>query len=112
MIVRMCLMVVIRLVLCVLTLASKCQYNFILTYVDILGHSVNKSLSHDLIGLRGVAGTFGVVWGVAWRSATRTLNKGFGDVLLSPLMALDSFFMERLMLLLRASSTMRSTFSV
>lgn len=82
------------------------------TYPDTCGHSVYKSLSHDVIGLRGVAGTFGVVWGVAWRSATMTLNKGLGDVLLSPLMALDSFFMERLMLLLRASSTMWSTFSV
>lgn len=64
------------------------------------------------IELRVIAGTFGVVWGDAWRRATRTLNKGLGDVLLSPLMALDSFCIERLMLLLRASSTMWSTFSV
>ena len=81
------------------------------TYSNIYDHTLYL-VSHDPIGLRGVDCTFGVVWGVVCRSATRTLNNGLGDVLLSPLMALDSFFMERLMLFLRASSTMWSTFSV
>lgn len=60
---------------------------------------------------RGFDDTF-VVSGVAWRSVTRILNKGLGDVLPSPLIALDSIFMEHLMLFLKASSTMWSTFFV
>lgn len=59
-----------------------------------------------------VGGTLGVTWGEGSRSTTSTRKSGLGVVLLSPLMALESFFMEFLMLVLSASCTRWSTFLV
>lgn len=56
--------------------------------------------------------TWAVDPGVSCLKTTCTLNRGLGEVLLSPLIALESVCKEHLMFRRKASSTIRSIFSM